>query len=207
MRPPRRRSRSSSPSVTGTGNYLSEVDVESERAAWTQSQLQNSMSLSILEPVLFPSTVQAIPDPNLEGKNVAIVVSGSIGTVTGEDTIPLPLTAALPSKRPSTWRQRSPRTSRSTTPARTTRLVQVSPTDPSFNPVELTINLQKGISLENTGVVDATAGQNIYLDSGQDVAKPGRTLTDHARPGDRPEAASRAGIRTAWCASSAWRAL
>ena len=61
--------------VTGTGNYLSEVDVESERAAWTQSQLQNSMSLSIVEPVLFPSTVQAIPDPNLEGKNVAIVVS------------------------------------------------------------------------------------------------------------------------------------
>ena len=107
-------------SVKGTGNYLSEVDVESERAAWSQSQLQNSMSLSIIEPVLFPSTVQTIPDPNLEGKNVAIDVSQSIGTVTGQDTIPLPLSARSRSKRPSTSPPRSPRTSRSTMPARTT---------------------------------------------------------------------------------------
>ena len=47
---------------------------------------------------------------------------------------------------------------------------------PHFNPVELTINLQKGISLENTGVVDATAGQNIFLESGQDVANQGALL-------------------------------
>src|SRR5262249_12317844 len=47
--------------VTGTGNYLSEVDVEAQRAAWSQSQLQNSINLSIIDPRDFPSTVQAIP--------------------------------------------------------------------------------------------------------------------------------------------------
>ena len=50
------------------------------------------------------------------------------------------------------------------------------PTDPGFDPVELTVNLEKGISLENTGVVDATAGQNIELVSGQDVATNGPLL-------------------------------
>lgn len=58
--------------------------------------MQNSLALSIVEPALFPSTVQAIPDPNIEGINIAIVVSNSIGSVSGMDTIALPLTAALP---------------------------------------------------------------------------------------------------------------
>ena len=163
-------------SVTGTGNYLSEVDVESERAAWSQSQLQNSMSLSILEPVLFPSTVQTIPDPNLEGKNVAIVVSSSIGTVSGQDTIPLPLSAALPEQEALDLAAAQPADITFYNAGPNNTLVPVSPTDPSFNPVELTINLQKGISLENTGVVDATAGENIDLDSGQDVANQGALL-------------------------------
>ncbi|MFI5454966.1 MAG: dockerin type I domain-containing protein [Isosphaerales bacterium] len=163
-------------SVTGTGNYLSEVDVESERAAWSQSQLQNSMSLSILEPVLFPSTVQTIPDPNVEGKNVAIVVSGSIGTVSGQDTIPLPLTGALPEQEALDLAAAQPADVTFYNAGPNNTLVAVAPTDPSFNPVELTINLQKGISLENTGVVDATAGQNIDLDSGQDVANQGAPL-------------------------------
>jgi hypothetical protein len=163
-------------SVTGTGNYLSEVDVLAERAAWTQSQLQNSMSLSILEPTLFPSTVQAIPDPNLEGKNVALVVSGSVGTVTGQDTIPLPLTGALPEQEALDLAAAQPADITFYNAGPNNTLVMVVPTDPSFNPVELTINLQKGISLENTGVVDATAGQNIDLDSGQDVANQGALL-------------------------------
>ena len=134
------------------------------------------MSLSIVEPVLFPSTVQAIPDPNLEGKNVAIVVSGSIGTVTGQDTIPLPLTSRSPEQEALDLAAAQPADITFYNAGPNNTLVPVSPTDPSFNPVELTINLQKGISLENTGVVDATAGQNIYLDSGQDLANQGALL-------------------------------
>ncbi len=120
--------------VTGAGNYLSEVDVESERAAWSQGQLQNSLDLSIVEPVLFPSTVQAIPDPNIEGKNVAVVVSGSIGSVSGQDTIALPLTAALPQQEALDLSAAQPAdvTFYNRGPGNT--LVPVSPTDPSFNP-------------------------------------------------------------------------
>src|SRR5262249_14834478 len=84
--------------VTGTGNYLSEVDVETQRAAWSQSQLQNSINLSIVDPRDFPSTVQAIPDAIHEGKSVALVGSGNIGSVAGQDVINLPLTTALPQK-------------------------------------------------------------------------------------------------------------
>ncbi len=162
--------------VKGSGNYLSEVDVESQRAAWSQSQLQNSMSLGILEPVLFPSTVQTIPDPNLEGKNVAIVVSGSIGTVSGQDTIALPLSSALPEQEALDLAAAQPADVAFYNAGPNNTLVAVSPTDPSFDPVELIINLQKGISLENTGVVDATAGQNMDLDSGQDVSNGGALL-------------------------------
>ena len=170
--------------VTGTGNYLSEVDVESERAAWSQSQLQNSMSLSIVEPVLFPSTVLAIPDPNLEGKNVAIVVSGSIGTVSGQDTIPLPLSVALPEQEALDLAAAQPADITFYNSGPNNTLVPVSPTDPTFNPVELTVNLQKGISLENTGVVDATAGQNILLDPARMWQTRGDPA-DHTRSGHR----------------------
>ena len=159
-------------SVMGTGNYLSEVDVEAQRAGWSQSQLQNSMDLSIVEPVLFPSTAQTIPDPNIEGKNVAIVAGQSIGTVSGQVTIALPLTAALP--------QNEALDLAAAEPADVTfynaGMVAVSPTSPNFNPVELVVNLQDGISLENTGLVDANAGQNIDLDSGQDVVNKGPLL-------------------------------
>ncbi len=162
--------------VTGTGNYLSEVDVETQRAAWSQSQLQNSMDLSIVEPVLFPSTVQAIPDPNFEAKNVAIKVSNSIGTVSGQDTIMLPITAALPQNEALDLAAAQPAdiTFYNAGPGNT--LVKTSPTDADFNPVELTVTLEKGIALENTGVVDATAGQNLELVSGQDVANKGPIL-------------------------------
>jgi mucin-19 len=162
--------------ITGTGNYLSEVDVESQRAAWSQSQLQNSIDLSIVEPVLFPSTVQAIPDPNIEGNNVAIVVSSSIGTVAGQDTIMLPLSAALPQQEALDLAAAQPADVTFYNAGQGNTLVAVSPTDPGFDPVQLTVNLQKGISLENTGVVDATAGQNLNLDSGQDVANHGPLL-------------------------------
>ena len=162
--------------VTGTGNYLSEVDVLAERAAWTQTQLQDSANLSILEPVLFPSTVQAIPDPNLEGKNIAIVVSGSIGTVSGMDTIPLPITAALPEQEALDLAAAQPADVTYYNAGPNGTLVPVSPSNPSFNPVELIISLQKGISIENTALVDATAGQDINLQSGQDVANHGALL-------------------------------
>ncbi|MFI5455223.1 MAG: beta strand repeat-containing protein [Isosphaerales bacterium] len=159
-------------SVTGTGNYLSEVDVEAQRAAWSQSQLQNSMDLSIIEPVLFPSTVQAIPDPNFEGKNIAIVVSHSIGTVSGQDVIALPLSAALPQNEALDLAAAQPADIMFYNAGH----VLTFPTDPSFNPVELTVTLEKGVSLENSGLVDATAGQNIELVSGQDVVNKGPLL-------------------------------
>ena len=50
------------------------------------------------------------------------------------------------------------------------------PSDPDFHPVKLTVNLEQGISLENSGVVDATAGGNLELVSGEDVAKSGPLL-------------------------------
>ncbi len=162
--------------ITGTGHYLSEVDVESERAAWSQSQLQNSLALSIVEPALFPSTVQAIPDPNIEGINIAIVVSNSIGSVSGMDTIALPLTAALPQNEALDLAAAQPADITFYNAGPNNTLVAVLPTNPAFNPVELTVSLQKGVSLENTGVVDATAGQNVYLESGQDVTIHGPIL-------------------------------
>src|SRR5262249_38502996 len=82
--------------VNGTGNYLSEVDAQSQRAAWSDSQLRNSIDLSIVDPRDFPSTVQTIPDANVEGKDVPLVVSGNIGSVLDPDVINLPLSAALP---------------------------------------------------------------------------------------------------------------
>ena len=162
--------------VTGTGNYLSEVDVETQRTAWSQSQLQDSMDLSIVEPVLFPSSVQAIPDPNVEAKNVAIVASESIGTVSGQDVIMLPLTAALPQNEALDLAAAQPAdvTFYNAGPGNT--LVETSPTDPNFNPVELTVTLEKGIALENSGLVDATAGENLELVSGQDAANKGPIL-------------------------------
>jgi hypothetical protein len=158
--------------INGAGNYLSEVDVESQRAAWSQSQLQNSINLSVVDPRDFPSTVQSIPDANIEGKNVALVVSGSIGAVSGQDVINLPLTAALP--------QNTALDLAAAQPADITFYnadgTVAHPTDPTFNPVKLTVSLEKGFSLENTGVVDASAGGNIELVSGKDLANNGPLL-------------------------------
>ena len=156
--------------VAGTGNYLSEVDVESQRAAWSQSQLQNSIDLSIVDPRDFPSTVQTIPDANIEGKDVALVVmSGNIGSVLAPDVINLPLTAALP--------QNLALDLAAAQPADITFYNAdgsvTHPKDVGFDPVKLTVNREQGISLENSGVVDASAGGNIELVSGEDVATSG----------------------------------
>ena len=111
-------------------------------------------------------------------------------------------------------------------PERTTRWSRSPRPIPRFNPVELTVNLQKGISLENTGVVDATAGQNIYLDSGQDVANQGALLPitldlvtaerrrlerppgrrgAHPRPGRRRERPAGRRASTSSAAISSWK--
>ncbi len=158
--------------ITGTGNYLSEVDVEAQRAAWSQSQLQNSMAMSIIEPQTFPSTVQAIPDADIEGEDVALVVSQNIGAVSGQDVISLPISASLPGQE-----------ALDLAVAQLADItfynagnVVVTPESPDFDPVKLTVNLEKGVSIENTGVVNATAGGNIDLVSGKDIEANGPVL-------------------------------
>ena len=159
--------------VSGAGNYLSEVDVESQRAAWSESQLQNSIDLSIVDPRDFPSTLQTIPDSNIEGKNVALMVKGDIGAATGQDMINLPLSGLLP--------QNVALDLAAAQPADITFFnadgTVAHPADPAtFKPVRLTVNLMQGVSLENSGSVDASAGGNIDLVSGKDLANSGPIL-------------------------------
>ena len=161
--------------VTGTGNDLSEVDVESQRAAWSQSQLQNSIALSIVQAKGLPSTLATIPDANIEGKDVAIVVSGSVGTVTGQDVISLPLTGALPQQEALDLAAAQPAdvTFYYLGPNNTQIPFALDYPNVPHVPDQIVVTLEKGVALENTGLVDATAGQNIDLVSGQDVANDG----------------------------------
>ena len=89
---------------------------------------------------------------------------------------PLPLSAALPEQEALDLAAAQPADVTFYNAGPNNTLVTVRRPIPSFNPVELTINLEKGISLENTGVVDATAGENIDLVSGQDVEANGPIL-------------------------------
>jgi hypothetical protein len=81
--------------VTGTGNYFSDGDVLRQRAAWSESQLKNSVSASILRPKTVSGTTATTEDPNITGHNIFLSVSGAIGISTGQMDINLPLTAGL----------------------------------------------------------------------------------------------------------------
>jgi len=81
--------------VTGSGHTLSDGDALSQRAAWSEDQLKNSMSASILRPKTVSGTTITEEDPNFTGNDITLVVSGRIGISTGQIDIALPLTDAM----------------------------------------------------------------------------------------------------------------
>ncbi len=62
--------------ITGTGNYLSDGAVLSQRAAWSQSQLQNSFSASILQPHTLTSTLYGTAT-DITGRNIYLSLVGA----------------------------------------------------------------------------------------------------------------------------------
>jgi hypothetical protein len=157
--------------VTGTGNYLSEVDAMSVRAAWSQSQLENSISASILQPRTFPSTTPTIPDANIQGNNVALNVSGNIGNVSGQDVISLPLSATLPQQQAIDLAAAQPTDVTFYYRDASGNLQTMQADDASHTAVQVVVNLQSGINLMAGGAVYANAGGTIALAAGEQVAQ------------------------------------
>jgi Ca2+-binding RTX toxin-like protein len=83
--------------VSGSGNFFSDGDVLRMRAAWSDSQLKNSVNAAILQPKSVASTGSAIEDPNVVGRNIFLKASGGdIGRNRGADLkYTLPLNSAL----------------------------------------------------------------------------------------------------------------
>ena len=67
--------------ITGTGHWLSDGDVITQRAAWSESQLKNTVSASILRPKSVPGTTLTVEAPNIVGRSIALVVSGDVGVI------------------------------------------------------------------------------------------------------------------------------
>ncbi len=66
--------------VSGDSHWFSDGDVLSQRAKWSEAQLKNSISASILRPKTVSGTSSTTEDPNITGSEIALVVSGEIGS-------------------------------------------------------------------------------------------------------------------------------
>ena len=81
--------------AAGSGMYFSEIDVLAQRAAWTDSQLNNPINPNILGPKATNSTQADIKDPAIVGHDVYLSASGAIGSSSPTVTISWPITPTL----------------------------------------------------------------------------------------------------------------
>ena len=170
--------------VTGTGNYLSEVDVETQRAAWSQSQLAELARPEHRRAGAVPVDRPGDSRPQLRGEERCHrgIAEHRHGFGPGRDHR-CRFRAALP--------QNEALDLAAAQPADITfynaGMVVTTPADgAAFQPVELVVTLQKGIALENTGVVDATAGAEHQSRFGPGRGEQGPALADQDRSPDRP---------------------
>src|SRR6185436_15675906 len=63
-------------SATGTRHSLTEAGTLSARAVWSEAQLENRISESILRPKAVSGTTATAEDPNIVGDNITIVSDG-----------------------------------------------------------------------------------------------------------------------------------
>ncbi len=88
-------------SMTGSGHYFSEAGVLGQRAAWSESQLKNSLSASILRPKTVSGTTLTVEEANIVGRNINISVAhttpgnGNIGSILPSMDIDLTNLSAL----------------------------------------------------------------------------------------------------------------
>ena len=147
--------------VTGTGNYLSEVDVETQCCRLEPEPVAGLDGLEHRRAGAVPIHGPVDPRSQFRGEERCDRGIGQhrhgfgpgCDHVAGDCGLPqneaLDLAAAQPAD--ITFFNAGPGNT----------LVETSPTDPDFNPVELTVTLEKGISLENSRRGDATAAGNL----------------------------------------------
>ena len=82
-------------SGAGTTFVLSEADVLTQKAAWSEKQLKNSFSSKILGPKGASGTTATIEDANIIANDIAVKVSSDIGSIEDEIVIDLPLVGEL----------------------------------------------------------------------------------------------------------------
>ncbi|OQX64175.1 MAG: hypothetical protein B5M56_00340 [Desulfococcus sp. 4484_241] len=150
--------------VSGSDHYFSDGDVLVQRGVWSESQLKNSISASILRPKSVPGSSTTIEDPNVVGNDVALVASGRIGVADGQVDINLPLSDALTDdeKLALAAAEREDVTFYDDTGT------EMEADDTDRTAVRVVINLTETLDIEASGLVTVNAGADgAYLGSDQ----------------------------------------
>jgi Ca2+-binding RTX toxin-like protein len=154
--------------VSGDGHYLSDGDVLKQRAAWSESQLQNSVSASILRPKTVSGTTTTIEDPNIVGRNIALNVFGHIGVTEEQIDISLPLSDSLsPEQRYALAAAEGDDVIFYADVGGT--LVEIEPDDLDQTAALVRIEPKEDVDVEAEGVVTAEAGEDVNLGSEETV--------------------------------------
>ena len=153
---------------TGTGHYFADGDDLLQRAAWSTSQLQNSVSAGILRPKTVSSTSSTIEEPNISGHDIAIVTaSGSIGVTGDPIDILLPLSGGLTNaqKLALAGAERQDVTFYSDLAG----TIEIAPDDLTQTAKLVRVAVTKDVDLSSTGLISASAGVNANLGSELDM--------------------------------------
>ncbi|KPJ89050.1 MAG: hypothetical protein AMJ53_16125, partial [Gammaproteobacteria bacterium SG8_11] len=81
--------------AVGTDHQLSDGDVLTQRAEWSESKLKNSINTNILRPKTTSGTTITIEEANISGDSVTIKVANNIGRSGDTITVVMPITDTI----------------------------------------------------------------------------------------------------------------
>ncbi|MBW1949141.1 MAG: hypothetical protein JRJ18_06295, partial [Deltaproteobacteria bacterium] len=181
---------------SGSYHHFSDRDVLEQRAAWSESQLKNSIHASITRPKDVPGTTTTIEEPNIKGQDVALEVSGNIGVAEGQVEIALPVTGALTTEEKlALAAAEKVDVTFYADPAGT---IEIEPDDPGADPRLVRIDLKEDVDIEAGGVVSADSGGNMFLGSEGDI------LIDRVDAGGLARIKGQGGLYDARTGVSGW---
>ncbi|MCG8449299.1 MAG: hypothetical protein MI725_06960, partial [Pirellulales bacterium] len=154
--------------ATGSRHSIAEAGVLGQRAAWSESQLQNSVSASILRPSSNSGTTTTTEEANIVGNDInLIVVGGSIGSVAGTLDINLSTLDTLSEAQRLALASAEPDDVTFYSDAAGT--VEIEPDDQNATAVLIRINLTEDIDIAAMGTVSANSDNNLFLGSEADI--------------------------------------
>ncbi|MCA9197241.1 MAG: hypothetical protein KDA87_06870, partial [Planctomycetales bacterium] len=159
-------------STTGNRHELFEAGALASRAAWSESQLNNSLPASLLRPKSVSGTSAATEEANIVGNNITIISSAqSIGStadlyrirmadiagLSGPDREELMLLLGGAEKDDVTFYSDEDATA------------VMEADDLNLTAIWLEIQVQEDVDVASAGVVDANAAQNLFVGSEIDI--------------------------------------